>query len=300
MENKYSIVIPIKKYTYFWSKNGGIDERKNTKEHDNIKRFFEISWKTHDKNLIKEDIDCIYFIVQDDEKDYFQSFMIKYIKDVKTQIITDNMLISPKFNFTSHRKQMLLKLLIIKYIKTKLYLILDDDIISIKTFGYNDLFINGKIKYSADPNICTQPEVWKCSRDLLRLDKKTNIYQLKKTIAVTPEILIKSVVNDMINYLLIKYKNSENLFIEMTKVSWTEYTLYWLYLRYVDNKGINYYYKSDILSSYNLFGYEENYKEILQEAFKNKNAYFVIIQSNVYEYTIKTLKKDLRTLTNNL
>jgi hypothetical protein len=195
---------------------------------------------------------------------------------------------------------MLLKLLIIKYIKTKLYLILDDDIISIKTFGYNDLFINGKIKYSADPNICTQPEVWKCSRDLLRLDKKTNIYRLKKTIAVTPEILIKSVVNDMINYLIIKYKNSENLFIEMTKVSWTEYTLYWLYLRYVDNKGINYYYKSDILSSYNLFGYEENYKEILQEAFKNKNAYFVIIQSNVYEYTIKTLKKDLKTLTKNL
>jgi hypothetical protein len=300
MENKYSIVIPIKKYTYFWSKNGGIDKRKNTKEHDNIKRFFEISWKTHDKNLIKEDIDCIYFIVQDDEKDYFQSLMIKYIKDVKTQIITDNMLISPKFNFTSHRKQMLLKLLIIKYIKTKLYLILDDDIISIKTFGYNDLFINGKIKYSADPNICTQSEVWKCSRDLLRLDKKTNIYRLKKTIAVTPEILIKSVVNDMINYLLIKYENSENLFIEMTKVSWTEYTLYWLYLRYVDNKGINYYYKSDILSSYNLFGYEENYREILQEAFKNKNAYFVIIQSNVYEYTIKTLKKDLRILTNNL
>ena len=51
------------------------------------------------------------------------------------------MLISPKFNFKSHRKQMLL---IIKYIQTKLYLILDDDIISVKTFGYNDLFINKK------------------------------------------------------------------------------------------------------------------------------------------------------------
>ena len=38
------------------------------------------------------------------------------------------MLISPKFNFKSHRKQMLL---IIKYIQTKLYLILDDDIINL-------------------------------------------------------------------------------------------------------------------------------------------------------------------------
>jgi hypothetical protein len=92
------------------------------------------------------------------------------------------------------------------------------------------------------------------------------------------------------NYLLIKYGNYENLFLEMTKISWTEYTLYWLYLRYIDKKGIKYYYKSDILSSYNLFFYDKNFKEILKEAIKNKTAYFVIIQSNVYEYDIKTLK----------
>ena len=92
--------------------------------------------------------------------------MVEYIKDVKTQIITDNMLISPKYNFTSHRKQMLVKLLIIKYIKTKLYLILDDDIISIKSFGYNDLFINKKLNIIRKM-IYTQPEVWECSRDLL-------------------------------------------------------------------------------------------------------------------------------------
>jgi hypothetical protein len=97
----------------------------------------------------------------------------------------------------------------------------------------------------------------------------------------------------MINYLLIKYGNYENLFLEMTRVSWTEYTLYWLYLRYIDKKGIKYYYKSDILSSYNLFSYDNKYKEILKEAFKNKKAYFVIIQSNVYEYNIKTLKSVL-------
>jgi len=292
MENKYSIVIPIKRYTYFWCKNG-LDTRKNTKYHDNIKRFFEISWKTHDKYLNKEDIDCIYFIIQNNEKDYFEFFLNKYIKDVKTVIITDDMLISPIFNFTSHRKQMLLKFLIIKYIQTKLYLILDDDIICVKSFGYKDLFINNKIKFNAENDIYTQPKIWECSRNLLKLEKKTNIYKLRNTLSVTPEILIKSVVNDMLNYLLNKYENYENLFLEMTKVSWTEYTLYWLYLKYIDNKGIKFYYKSDILSSYNLFSYNENFKEILQEAIKNKTAYFVIIQSNIYEYDIKTLKNVL-------
>ena len=89
MENKYSIVIPIKKYTYFWTKENGLDTRKNTKYHDNIKRFFEISWKTHDKNLKKEDIDCIYFIIQNDEKYYFQSFWDNYMKEFKTLIITE-------------------------------------------------------------------------------------------------------------------------------------------------------------------------------------------------------------------
>jgi hypothetical protein len=292
MENKYSIVIPIKRYTYFWSKNG-LDPRKNTIYHDNIKRFFEISWKTHDKNLKKEDIDCIFFIIQKEEKDYFEFFMNKYIKDVKTLIITDDMLISPIFNFTSHRKQMLLKFLIIKYIQTKLYLILDDDIISVKSFGYEDLFINKKIKFNAEYDIYTQPQVWECSRDLLRMNKKTNIYRLRNTLSVTPEILITSVVSDMMNYLLIKYENYENLFLEMTRVSWTEYTLYWLYLRYIDKKGIKFYYKSDMLSSYNLFSYDEKYKEILKEALNKKTSYFVIIQSNVYEYNIRTLKSIL-------
>jgi len=105
----------------------------------------------------------------------------------------------------------------------------------------------------------------------LKLDKRTNIYKLRNTLSVTPEILIKSVVSDMMNYLLNKY---ENLFLEMTKVSWTEYTLYWLYLKYIDKKGIKYYYKSDILSSYNLFSYDKNFKEILKEALeKNKDIF---------------------------
>jgi len=292
MDNKYSIVIPIKRYTYFWSKEKGYDTRKNTKYHDNIKRFFEISWKTHDKNLKKEDIDCIFFIIQKDEKDYFQSFHDKYIKDVRTLIITDDMLIPSSYDFTSHRKQMLLKLLVVQYIQTKLYLILDDDIISIKTFGYNDIFVNKKIKYNAEKDIFTQAEVWECSRDLLKIDKKTNIYRLRNTLSITPEVLITSVVKDMMNYLLNKY---ENLFLEMTKISFTEYALYWLYLRYIDKKGIGYYYKIDGLSSYNLCFYEKNFKEILKEALKNKTSYFMIIQSNVYEYDIKTLKAILKT-----
>jgi hypothetical protein len=188
---------------------------------------------------------------------------------------------------------MLLKFLIIKYIQTKLYLILDDDIISVKSFGYEDLFINKKIKFNAEYDIYTQPQVWECSRDLLRMNKKTNIYRLRNTLSVTPEILITSVVSDMMNYLLIKYENYENLFLEMTRVSWTEYTLYWLYLRYIDKKGIKFYYKSDMLSSYNLFSYDEKYKEILKEALNKKTSYFVIIQSNVYEYNIRTLKSIL-------
>jgi hypothetical protein len=95
------------------------------------------------------------------------------------------------------------------------------------------------------------------------------------------------------NYLIIIYGNYENLFLKMTELSWTEYTLYWLYLRYIDKKGIRFYYKSAILSSYNLFSYDEKYKEILKEALNKKTSYFVIIQSNVYEYNIKALKSAL-------
>jgi hypothetical protein len=293
MMPKYSIVIPIKRYTYFWSKNGGIDTRENTAYHDNIKRFFEISWKTHDRNLVKHDIDCIYFIIPRDEADYFKSIMVQHIRDVKTMVVTEDQLVQSKFKFTSHRKQMLLKLLIAKYIKTELYLVLDDDIISLKTFGYNDLFSNKKIKYNGEININSQPQVWEASRDLLLLKQKTNIYRLKNVISITPEILITSVVNDMFAYLVSKHRSMQNLFEEMTKVSWTEYTLYWLYLRYVDKQGICHYYQMNNFTHANLTVYEDNYKTILKNALRDKSGYFTIIQSNVYEYNIPELKSAL-------
>lgn len=287
--SKYSIVIPIKRYTYFWSNEGHIDERKNTPQHDNIKRFFEISWKTHDKNLKKDDIDCIFFIISSDEKSYFEPYVKKHIKGVQTQIILEDNLVPPKYNFNSHRKQMLLKLLICKYIKTELYLLLDDDIISLKEFKYKDLFNGNKIKLAAEQTIDSQPYVWECSRDLLKLKKKTNIYKLRDTMSITPEIMITSVVKDMMNYLVNVHGSYQNLYTEMTKLSWTEYTLYWLYLRYVDKKGVSYY-KKDILTLANLTVYDKNFAEIIRNAIKDKAAHFMIIQSNVYEYTLKELK----------
>lgn len=287
--SKYSIVIPIKRYTYFWSSEGRIDERKNTRQHDNIKRFFEISWKTHNKNLIKDDIDCIYFIISSEDKSYFTPFVSKYINNIQTKIIIEDDLVSPSYNFTSHRKQMLLKLLISKYINTELYLILDDDIITLTEFGYNDLFNGKKIKYVAEGSIASQPQVWEASRDLLRLEKKTNIYKLNNTISVTPQIIITSVVKDMMNYLLDKYGNYHNLYEEMTRISWTEYTLYWLYLRYIDKKGVSYY-KKDTLTAANLMTYDKDFIQIIRTAIKEKPSYFMIIQSNVYEYTINALK----------
>lgn len=291
--SKYSIVIPIKRYTYFWSHEGHIDKRKNTLQHDNIKRFFEISWKTHDKNLIKRDIDCIFFIISSYEKTYFESIINKYINDINTKIIIEDDLISSKYNFTSHRKQMLLKILIYKYIRTNLYLILDDDIISIKEFGYNDLFNQKKIKYSYEGSIESQPYVWECSRNLLQLKKKTNIYKLRNTMSITPEIMITSVVKDMINYLLNIYGNYNNLYEEMTKLSWTEYTLYWLYLKYIDKIGIKYYIK-DSFTSTNLMVYDKNYIKIIRKTIKDKKNYFMIIQSNVYEYKVNNLKNALQ------
>lgn len=296
--SKYSIVIPIKRYTYFWSKEGHIDNRPNTANHDNIKRFFEISWYTHDKNLNKNDIDCIYFIISSEDQLYFDKFVNKYIKDVKTKVIIEDDMLPPSYNFASHRKQMLLKLLIWKYINTDYYLILDDDIISLKPFGYNDLFSKTnkmKIRYAAESSIYNQPQAWEGSRDLLQLKKTKNIYRLKNTISITPEILITSVVKDMMKYLENKYKTVEKLYSEMVRISWTEYVIYWLYLRYIDKKGVSYYYESDSLTdmSANLTVYEDNYDEIIKKNISEQNSPFMIIQSNVYEYNIKTLKKAL-------
>lgn len=294
---KYSIVIPIKRFTYFWSKEGHIDQRPNTHLHDNIIRFFEISWKTHDKHFKKSDIDCIYFIISSEDKPYFTQFVSKHIHNVRTKIIIEDHMLSPMYNFTSHRKQMLLKLLIWKYIKTEYYLILDDDIISLKPFGYNDLFSatnNKKIRYAAEPSIESQPHAWEGSRDLLKIKKRTNIYKLKNTISITPEILITSVVKDMMEYLEHEYGNVHVLYNEMVKLSWTEYVLYWLYLRYIDKKGVSYY-ENDSLTSLdtNLTLYEDNYRDIIQKNITEHIRPFMIIQSNVYEYNIKDLKNAL-------
>jgi hypothetical protein len=219
--------------------------------------------------------------------------MSKHITDINTKVLTEDQLIPSNIDFASHRKQMLLKLLIAKYIRTPLYLVLDDDIISLKPFGYKDLFTENKIKYNGEININSQPQVWEASRDLLRLNKNTNIRRLKNVISITPEILITSVVNDMFEYLVSKHKTFNNLLLQMTRIPWTEYTLYWLYLRYVDNKGIRHYYKMDNFTHANLTVYENDFKAILQRALQDKSGYFTIIQSNVYEYDIPALKSAL-------
>lgn len=145
-------------------------------------------------------------------------------------------------NLSGWLKQQLLKLFSSKMIETDFYMTLDADLCLTRPVNFEILFPDGKAIRSWDM-VSTHYDWWVGSARILgiplRLDKEDPV------ISVTPEILATPVVVQLLDYLLLKSReqNYSTIFDYLiTNKSWTEYTLYWLFL-------LEFYKTSDYYSS---------------------------------------------------
>ena len=303
----YSIVIPIAKYIKLYT-NIHNKKNPNLKEHNNFKRFFEISWKLHCKNLNFKEIDTIFIIIPTHQIKEFKTEFYKLPQpNTKIEIIDEyDILGIPSEKIGNTRKQMLIKLLISFRVKTKTYLTLDDDIGTLNKFSEKDFYNkDGTIGFIMTNHRSGHEQWWIGSSYILglayqpaKLDKLTEDNLLMD---VTPELLHTKTVRNLCNYLKRKWGPTNwinELIFKNLQHRWTEYTLYCLYIAFI-KKNIRKLYKKKTLPVNNALWDFSNDSNVMINHIKNNvcndtNRFFVTIPSNINANKISAIHKGFK------
>lgn len=142
------------------------------------------------------------------------------------------------YKIDSWHKQQYLKLAISKYIKTKFYLLLDADIICINYFDDKSFILNEKAYMNYES--ASFHHNW--------YSESCKILQLKEpsrndiVMGVTPNIMSVALSQDLLDHLQTVFKmNPDRLLLCETKAFWTEYSLYYMFNKYINKKIDKYY-----------------------------------------------------------
>jgi hypothetical protein len=150
--------------------------------------------------------------------------------------------LQPKYEGKNWYYQQILKLKIANFIKTKYYLILDIDMYLIKPLCFDDMFYENKIIYTHEkfphnnPPGYTNTSWWENSAKLLNYNVE-KLFDRNDLMGVTPQLLLTCVVKDIL--LLMESKYGVNWEITLIDKSFTEFTLYWIFL--IQNNMEQYY-----------------------------------------------------------
>ena len=225
--------------------------------------------------------------------------------------------------------QQLAKLEISKYVKTEVYFSFETDLFLTKPFGMEQLYNGDKLicsyftKYKDTPT----RESWHIQStnvlynidtieaEGLILDEKTQnrkedkILYINKVMGVSPQVLVTNEVKGLIEFIEKRYNNNyKHVLMAHTgghPTTWTEYSLYWLWLHKQDKLDDYYSFEPPFICSTELLtsnykkGFDKEYFDNFDElVINNKNHYFNIIQSNIsqisLDYIASKLKKHIK------
>jgi hypothetical protein len=200
----FSIVLHLNKYRIF--SEIGLKAYEKFFDKDEIKDFFII--------YPKEDLDEINKIIENSSLP-FKLIVEENFDEIKK--VNDSLL-----------RQQLINLLIYRFVRTQYYLVINSDIFPTKEIKYSDLFFDNKILYHSEAyqevngKYYSQNSIWwKNSCNLLNLDVSI-LYEKMDLMGNSPQIFISDIVMDLLLYVKNKW--------DITKIEFTEFTLYWLYL----------------------------------------------------------------------
>lgn len=192
-------------------------------------------------------------------------------------------------------KQQLIKLFISQVIQTENYIVLDSDLYLNQTFGFEDIFHDGKIKYSSEPwqtenskYYSTNSKWWLNSQRILNAE---NIALENETrlMSVTPQVLIVKEVN----LLLEKIKYNQRFLLEN---NFTEFTLYWIHILQ-ENKSSLYttigfpLWNHDLTTNILVYQDDDENVKAVKNSFDCNSSYFSVIQGYLLDSTNETIPK---------
>lgn len=303
-KERFCIVMPIIRNSYLLSKEPGVER---TMKHDNFARFFRIGLQTYLQHLAWEDVFRFITIMPKKEMPDFKKGIRKYVRDPlilgKFQYIPEEDLIGATAlpqGTSKTRIQMLCKLKIAFQVPTEHYLIVDDDVVLCRHFGFPDLFADKECKrLKFTPDQARHDNWWKGSADMLGLDseralrKVNSLYKTNWVMNVTPEVFHREIAKAVVQSLEDLHGDPDWITVLFsTQARWTEYTLYWLWLIYYGDMALYRGSRTRLSDGNTSIWYAvPDLTAALRKMQKNKRQYFGVIQSNVPEHTVEAVEK---------
>lgn len=303
MNSKFSVVMPIIQTSYLLH-----DTKKPTQKHNNFERFFRVGWPTLQRHIRWADVAAFFVIVRADEAEIFRSYIVRYVPDKLRkvfQLVRQEELITVK-DMEKTRVQMLCKILIAERVHTHHYLIIDDDNVALRSFGFEDVFSDRSHRYVRYTHDETFHDHWfRGSAEVLQVPYETQIYpdlcrlrKQKRILSVTPEIFITNQARSLLGR--IKQTHGEGYQDVMSKIKgrWSEYTLMWIHL-ILQGPVTDWYRGSKVRLSdnqRNVWFRASDLTESLRNMWSDPKPYFGVIQSNVPENEVDAVVNAIQTI----
>lgn len=303
--SKFCIVMPIVRGSYILQEG---KKKSSTARHDNFERFFRIGWPTLLDNIVWQDVATFFVIVRDDEKEIFQTYINNNVQEdlqSKFELVAQEELITvPDMEKT--RVQMLSKILIATRMPTKHYLIIDDDVVALRRFSYNDIFTDKSHRYVRYTHDETFHEGWfrgsadalEVSYDNVLAHELNNLRKQKRILSVTPGIFITEQSLSLLNKLKdLHGTDNYQSKLSIIKGRWSEYTLMWIHL--MQQGSVTNWYRCTRVrlsdNNRNIWYASQNLTESLRKMWVHPRPYFGVIQSNVPEHTVENVLAAMQT-----
>ena len=299
-------------------------------EDNDLKRILEIQLPSFRKFLKLEDLHEFFIVSRKEDIETIREALNKEYSDFPFTYIDEKELIPqlktfPLHQFTVHPGwiiQQLAKLELAKTIETDYFFSFETDLFLTKPFNYNNLFNEDKkliCSYYTDweANITKDDwHIWSTALVLpgvevfnLHPKNKNEIVdkelKINKVMGVSPQVLITKEIKNLINHLEDTHKqNYIDLLLRSTRGhpnTWTEYTLYWMWLYKTEKIDEYYSFNPPFISSNDLWGHryrkgfgEKYFDEFDSLIMKNPNHYFNVVQSNIMEVSIERIANKLK------
>ena len=314
IKNKFSFVMPMV-----------INHR--TAEDNDLERILKIQLPTFRKFLNLNDLHKFYIITRGSDINIIKNTLTEQYSEFPFEFIDEMELVPqlktfPLNQVTVHPGwiiQQLVKFEVAKQIETEHYFSFETDMFLTKSFSYENMFNNGKIicshltemgKPTCEPwymyaaaLVCPGIEEFVVDAQCDNKIKENTLF-INKIMGVSPQIFITQEMLNLINHLEELHKmNYLDLLLRTTNGhpnTWTEYTLYWMWL-YIKDKIDMYSFEPPFISSGELWtsNYKKGFDKIYFGEFdshvmNNSKHYFNVIQSNILDIKLDYIVNKLK------
>lgn len=216
-QEKTSIVLVLKPFSH-----------QQGEKYNNIERFLRIGMMTYEKFLDVSCIEDFFVVVPSEDVERVKKLLVGRYPTYPWNVLNEMSLLHPSLP-TGWARQQTVKLTISVLVRTKTYLIIDDDTYLTKPFTAQNLYDPTNGKLIMNKTKIDFPFFFLWSAQVLKHDFD-EVQDFPAHMAITPEVFRCDVVRDLVKWLVEQYGTHKQWQMYLYQNKYTEYCLYWIWL----------------------------------------------------------------------